>query len=389
MRSPFRRPPEDPYSHLSRWTQATGSERDRDGTSPGRTDMNARGWLLAAALLLGWIAPLTAQTERVTVYGFFDVELHTTNQRGGPPWSFSQHRLNVISIYRLDEEWRVFAEIGWEHGTSLQGGGGSGAVAIMRAALEYKRTDAFQAKAGKFLPPFGLYNVRHDASPTFLSTGLPSSIYGEHPDPLGEERILIPEFGTGIQVLGRVAANGWRGEYFVYLSNGRGPAPAEQDNNQDKGVGGRLVIGVPGGAGQLGASYYTDRNGDAANTRQRIIGLDVTARFADFYLEAEAFAPRLERVDPVGRPNGGFRTGRGYYLQLSRPLGQALTPFARYDFYDSDTRATGDAERDVVMGLNIAATRAVFLKGQVHLRSFQDPARESYQQFVSSVAVAF
>ena len=200
-------------------------------------------WLSPTALLLGWVAPLAAQTERATLYGFFDLELHTTNQVGGQPWSFDQHHLNIITIYRLDEHLRVFAEIEWEHGAHLTGSGGSGQIVLERAALEYKRNDAFLAKAGKFLPPFGLYNVRHDASPTFLSTELPSSLYGDHLNSLGGDEALIPEVGTGLQVLGHLTAKAWRGEYFVYLINGRGPSPAAQDNNQNKGVGARLMIG--------------------------------------------------------------------------------------------------------------------------------------------------
>jgi len=349
-----------------------------------------QSWRIPGAVLLfGWVAPLTAQTDRITIYGFFDAELHATNERGGPPWTFAQHHFNVITIYRLSEHWRVFAEIEWEHGPNIEAGGGSGEVVLERAALEYKRNDAFQAKVGKFQPPFGLYNMLHDASPTFLSTALPTSLYGEHTNPLGEDEELIPEAGTGLQVLGRVATKGWRGEYFVYLSNGRGPEPAQQDNNHDKGVGARLVVGLPGGATQIGASYYADRNGDAGNTKQRLIGLDVTARYAEFYLEAEAFTPRLERVDPEGLPNGTFRTARGYYVQLSRPVGPRLTPFARYDFYDSDTDTSDDAERDIVLGLNMAVTPAIWLKGEVHFRSFQDPALERFQDFAGAVAVAF
>ena len=106
-------------------------------------------------------------------------------------------------------------------------------------------------------------------------------------------------------------------------------------------------------------------------------------------MEAEAVAPRLERVDAAGRPNGTFRTGRGYYAQVSHPVLEQLTPFARYDSYDPDTGAPDDRERDVVVGLNLAATGAVFFKAEVHFLSFEAPAQRGYEVFLGSVAVAF
>ena len=344
-------------------------------------------WLMT--LLLAGAGSAAAQGDRLSFYGFFDLELEATNRRGGAAWSFDQHHFNVASIYRLDGHWRVFGEIEWEHGPRVESGDVAGEVALERATLEYKRTDAFQVKIGKFLPPFGLYNLRHDATPTFLSTSLPSSIYGEHTNPLGQGQRLFSKFGTGVQVSGNVFTRRWEAEYFVYVINGRGPEPAGQDNNQNKGVGGRLAIRVPGNAVQVGASYYTDRNGEAADTRQRSVAVDVTAHYAELLMEAELLVPRLERVDATGQPNGSFRTGRGYYVQVSRTLVGRLTPFVRYDFYDPDTSTPRDGERDVVLGLNLAATGAVFFKSEVHLRTFQSLVQEGYQLFLGSVAVAF
>ncbi|HEX4627677.1 MAG TPA: hypothetical protein VH137_02720, partial [Gemmatimonadales bacterium] len=342
--------------------------------------MNAGRTLLVTGLLLCCAARAGAQGERLKLYGFFDTELHAANQPGGPPWSFDQHHVNVVSIYNLDAHWRVFTEVEWEHAALVQ---------LEQGVLEFKHTDALQLKVGKFLPPFGLYNLRRDATPTFLSVAAPNAIYGEHSNPMGLSQLLVPEFGTGLAVLGNAYLRGWQGEYAAYVTNGRGPEAAGQASNQAKGLGGRLVLHAPGDALQLGLSYYADRNGDASDTRQRAIGFDALARYADFVVEAEALAPRLEQADSAGRPNGRFRTGRAYYLQLSHLLGEALTPFARYEYYDPDTGFAAKADRDVVLGLNLAATRAVLLKGEVHLRTFQDPTQARYQQFVGAAAVAF
>ena len=87
------------------------------------------------------------------------------------------------------------------------------------------------------LTPFGLYNLKHDATPTFLSSFLPNAVYGEHANPLGNSQRLYGKFATGIQVLGIFITDSWSGEYHVFASNGSGPKPAKQDNNTNKAVG--------------------------------------------------------------------------------------------------------------------------------------------------------
>ncbi len=345
--------------------------------------------MILAALALGAAVPAAAQNQRLTFYGFFDLELHATDQGGGAPWTFDQHHFNAVSIYRLDDHWRVFAEVEWEHGPRVEAADVAGEVALERATLEYKSADAFQVKIGKFLPPFGLYNLRHDATPTFLSTTLPGSVYSEHTNPLGQRQRLFAKFGTGVQALGTMFTRRWELDYFAYLINGRGPEPGEQDNNPNKGVGGRFAIRPPGNALQVGASYYADRNGDAADTRQRSFAFDVTLKYDQFLLEAEALVPRLERVDAGGVPDGTFRSGRAYYAQASRAVLERWTPFVRYEFYDPDAAAPSDGERDLVAGMNAAATGAVFFKSEVHFRSFQAPGLATYRVWISSVAVAF
>jgi len=344
---------------------------------------------LLTLLLGGAVTHAAGQGDRMSLYGFFDFEVGSNDQVGGPAWTFDQHHLNVVSIYRLDDRWRVFAEVEWEHGPDFKTSGTSGAIILERAVVEYKHSDALQLKIGKFLTPFGLYNLRHDASPAFFSTSLPDAVYGAHANTLRAQQRLFAKVATGLQVLGSVLGRSWALDYYLYISNGRGSQPASADNNSNKGIGGRLAVSVLHSAVQLGASYYADRNGTAAQTRQQTVAMDATVHYADFLMEAEMFVPRLERVDLAGRPDGSFRIGRGYYVQVSHPLLERWTPFGRYGLYDPDTGAPGDAERSVVVGLNFAATGAVFFKTEVQLRSFQDPALASYRVWLGSVAVAF
>lgn len=352
--------------------------------------MNRTSRLLLIALFLGGATRAAAQEEKLTFYGFFDLEMEASNEPGGANWTFDQHHLNLVTIYQLDDRWRVFTEVEYEHGAALEEGKVSGDIVLERAVLEYRLSDAFEVRMGKFLTPFGLYNERHDATPSLLATALPSSVYsGSRVNDLGGTQYLFAKFATGVQLRGLLARNGWQGEYAVYISNGRGPAPGEQDNNSNKALGGRLLIRAPENDIQLGVSFYDERNGEVANTRQQSLGLDATVRYLGVLVESEALIPRLEKVNLAGAPNGTYRTARGYYVQISRPLTGVVTPFARFDVFDNDISAYGDRETEVVAGLNVAATRSVFFKNEIHFKNFQDPARKSHQVYLGSVAVAF
>lgn len=348
------------------------------------------GVFLTLFLLLSGSAGV-AQESKLRVYGYFDLELEGSNKDAvGKRWTFDQHHFNVVTIYQLDERFRVFGEIEWEHGISLESGGnGSGLVALERAWLEYKYSDAFKVKVGKFLPPFGIYNLRHDATPTFLSTFLPSSIYGKHTNTNGGKQRLFAKFATGVQILGSLLGDKWEGEYYLYLSNGRGSNPGEKDDNSNKAVGGRLVVSPPVEGLRLGMSFYTEKNGSANNTKQRTLAFDAALDYSDFKLETELILPNLEHVDSIGTPNGKHQNGAGFYVQGANTFFDKLTPFARYDFFNPDVDKGDDGETDVVLGINFAVTPRVYLKSEIHFKSFQNANSKSYEMFVSSLAVAF
>jgi hypothetical protein len=352
--------------------------------------MSRTSSLFLSAFLLFAPALAAAQDDRITFYGFLDVQVEATSLAGGPAWSFHQHHMNLVTIYQLDERWRVFTEVEYEHGPALEGGKGTGEILLERAVLEYMVSDALEVRIGKFLSPFGLYTELHDASPSILSTSLPSSIYSSsRVNELGETQDLFAKFATGVQVRGTLGRAGWEGDYALYVSNGRGDAPAQQDDNNNKGIGARLAIRLPGGHVQLGASFYDERNGLVADTRQQSLGLDAILRFRGVLIESEALIPRLEKIDLLGAPSGAFRTARGYYVQVSRPVTSMITPFARFEAFDNDISIAGDRETDIVAGVNIGLTRMIFLKNEIQFRRFQDPTSRSQQLYLGSIAVAF
>ncbi|WP_412063613.1 porin [Rubrivirga sp. IMCC45206] len=344
---------------------------------------------LAALVAIAAGSPLAQAQERsVNIYGYFDLEYELDNASdAGKRGTFDQHHFNVLTSFVLDEHFRVLGEIEWEHGLELSDGVGVGEVKLERAWVEYRHTDALMARAGKFLVPFGIYNLVHDATPTFLSTYLPTAVYGKHANPMGDRQRLFSKFGTGVQVLGAVYSDAWSLDYVGYLSNGQGANPYEQDDNGNKALGARVIVGLPLGQSELGASVYTERNGDAAQTRQRALALDARLRSDALDVHGEVLFGAMESLDAAGAPSGAFQHAVGSYLQAGYTLADRLTPFARAERYVPAVD-TGDEYR-FVGGVNLSLTPRVYLKAEGHVVRFEDALRDGHEMFVSSVAVAF
>ncbi len=345
-------------------------------------------FLFCLCLALG--GRLYAQSDRLQIFGFFDLEAEVGNQsRTAKYFSFDQHHLNFITIFRLDQKTRLFSEIEWEHGPSHKDGEMAGKIYMARAFLEYKYSDAALFRAGKFLPPFGIYNEMHDAAPAFLSTVLPFSVYGEHLDSAGRKTRLYAKYATGIWLLGSVPLHDWTFQYNFYFGNGRGRDPAEKDDNPDKGLGWRFLLTSPEQTIKIGTSYYRDRNGLSFSTRQRALDFDAEIRWKNLIWQTEFFLPRGEKVDAQKRPNGRFRSGRAYYILAGYTLGDIWTPFIRRDYYDPDISSPDDAEFHHVFGLNLAVTDRIYLKAEIHRVRFQATDKNGYEKFLASAAVAF
>ena len=343
------------------------------------------------AMLLAVVTTPVAAQDRFQIYGYLDFEAtwsDVTDEARNV--SFDLHHVSVVNTFTIDDRWRVFSEFEVEHDFEPEAGEeGSDLFEIERAWVEYFHSPAFAVRAGLLLTPFGIYNQRHGATPTYLMTFLPRSIYGEHASTTGNVDDMFADRGTGIEVLGSRPVGSWSGSYSVYVLNGRGENADEADDNRNKGLGTRLQLRSPLENVILGVSLYGDRNGADADTRQQAFAADVTLRYGQAMLEVEGFVPRMERVGVGGAPDGTYRLGRAYYAQGSYRIADRYTPFGRFEEYDPDRDTTDDVERIGVLGLNVALSVSVFLKSEIHFRSFPGSLAESNRLFVSSISVAF
>ena len=129
-----------------------------------------------------------------------------------------------------------------------------GGLTLERVHLTWAPVDWFKILAGRFLTPYGIWNVDH-GSPVILTVVTPYM----------QLRELVPLAQTGLQVFGRFyPRNDLFLDYAVTLSNGRGALDSVMDLDDNKGVGLKLKLSYEGdkATAALGAYGYYGKYSD-------------------------------------------------------------------------------------------------------------------------------
>ena len=326
-----------------------------------------------------------AQQQNFSGYGYFDLKFKydPSNKRS----TFDIHHFNLITIYSY-EQLRVFAEVEWEHGPVIESDPNEvseGEIGLERIYAEYIFNDRFRFRAGKFLTPFGIYNLIHDATPTFLTDSVPL-LYDDH-DPFGVNKgRLYGKLYTGLQLSGvfRMSPR-MRIRYALGMGNGRSDKQFSDDNDTNKSLLGRVQAEFD--HLELGASHYRDRNANGLSgkptAKEEAWGVDATAWVAGLRLRSEYALFRMEKVA------GGFQSAQSYYFQASHRIGEYVTPVIRYDYFDPNRSGANDGYGMWLLGVNVSPHPQIYLKSEVQFHFSDVPGTSSSRYYVSSVSVAF
>ncbi len=277
-------------------------------------------------------------TERpLRVYGFFDMTLtrnfvHEDSYIDGmvvDKLSFSITNLNVYFASDISETLRALVELRFSF---LPAGKESflpyertttkvtdpfttasfdlGGVTIERVHLTWQPHDYFGVTAGRFLTPFGIWNIDH-GTPVLIPAVPPYLMIRE----------FVPLAQTGLMLHGRVYPHGRLYlNYALTLSNGRGPTEQVYDLEDDKAIGLRLRLEYEGnrfyfavgGYGYFG--HTTDITKTVAIVEE---GIDITTEETESYREYTGAADLLIRFFGV-RIQAEYV--RGYTTYDTRPL---------------------------------------------------------------------
>jgi hypothetical protein len=269
-----------------------------------------------------------------------------------------------------------------------------GGIAIERAYVEYTLSPYLKIRAGRFLTPWGIWNVDH-GSPVIIGPNKPY-IVGEG---------FFPEAQTGFEALGTAPLGDATIGYHLTLSNGRGPAAAYEDLDGNKAIGGRIFLrGYWLGQTDLGVSGYA---GTVTDRRQQIA--DLTTQTVEYFNYSQyremSWAADLRWIwkglhfqneaalhdrawsddarPPVSAMNGqqaDVRRFSVYSLLGYRLPWLNIMPYTIVTYYDAGDRSAFVGASKVfgyAVGLNVRVLPSVVLKSELSMGHFISPSAGS------------
>jgi hypothetical protein len=269
----------------------------------------------------------------------------------GEPDSFDQEAFAVYFNSPLSDQVSVFAEIEFSNGIRLTDPDTGddedvGRVKVERALIDYHPVDWAQVRLGKFLTPFGDWNVNH-ADPLHFTTSRPLVV-----------GLVVPETLTGILLQGTFFPADWEVDYRLHLSNGSGEQPDTDDGNYHKAVGARLAV-RPWAGLQLGASLFDDADDRYEGWHQQHFGVDFQWRPGAFQLSGEGVVSRAIGDRSDGAPEGMF-------VEVAYTFGHRLSPVVRYELMRLPQNAV--ASRVGVAGIAYRPLAPLLLKAEYQVR---------------------
>ncbi len=253
-------------------------------------------------------APAVGQGLIVSGYG----SMEYLNPQGGVQ-TFDAHNLNVIVVGKLRGDLFVAAEVEYEHGGEE--------IALEFAYLAFTRWRYVNIVAGKFIVPFGVFNVNH---PAWINK-VPGRPFGlDNVLPTGYEDVgLMLRGGLPAGFLSRVTYDVWVVNGLAGPDSGdlRGMRDNVVDVDRDKFVGGRLGFVSRMGL-DVGASVHTGKYDPADGLRVTLFGAD--GRYA-----RGEFEIRGEYVQANQDVTGGDIKKRGGYVQFGYLVRRTIEPTVR------------------------------------------------------------
>jgi hypothetical protein len=275
--------------------------------------------------------------------------------------------INLLMRYEPHPRLAFFSETRLENTLKITDGDGADSspdIAIERLYADWLAGSGVTLRVGKFLTPFGLWNVTRRAPLTWTVER-----------PLVTEE-TFPEHTTGVSVLYQTTINAWSLDAIAY-----GPAQDELPlrRSEEDGrllAGGRIAI-----AHAVGPAFVAFGLNGAAGERETdrmrgMYGADLELSVAGHQVMAELASAQS--------PGGGERDLWGLYVQDALPLVRTLYGVIRFEHF---TPAEGGASDGGLLGVWWRPWRHLIVKADYQ---FTTKEREDLQRgLLTSVALFF
>jgi hypothetical protein len=311
--------------------------------------------------------------DGVEVGGYMDMEFEWVEDGGS---TFDAHRFVPFITGYVSDRVTVSAEIEFEHGGKVEGGGGGdGEIKLEYAVMDFALNEALNFRGGVILSPLGSFNLLHDTPlndlterptvsrqliPTTLSEagmGFFGTTYPGESSVLSYQAYLVNGFDEGI-------ISGSGADAKLRVRGGRGSQKA--DNNEDKALAARVGLSPALGT-NFGASIHTGKYDDAGEHGLTIAALDAKTTFGAIELQGEMASVSAD-IDRDLYPEmaesqlGAYGQVNWHVLHDKLLRGSLVTLVARGDWVDYDRDRDGDKEEGLTLGANFRPTEETVFK---------------------------
>ncbi len=217
----------------------------------------------------------SAHASKLRVGGWPDVLYQNRNSKNYNQ-IINPHHLYLFFDAQLNDKWRAYTDIEFEHVPSLEGGGGGeGEIKIERVYIEHNQTDLLNTRVGKFNTPLGLWTVEHWTI-NVLSVQ----------KPIHEDNKYVPLFQVGLKGFGHwisPSRGQWAPEiqYAIWMSTGNDISGTDNPSDNKFAYGANTSVTFPEKL-KLGLTGYAQSNPAATGRQEKTL-----LPYAELYITEE------------------------------------------------------------------------------------------------------
>ncbi len=310
----------------------------------------------------GFGADLAKNVSFVNFNGYITNEFFSAQ---GSNTTFDNHYFNIFVSSQLTDKIFIEGQLEYEHGGKD--------IDVRYAYADYKISEAFVIRSGKFLVPAGEFNeylypeyLNKTVSRAWVNREIAPSAWGE----IGVQ--VRGRLGNGGDVTPFYAAyvvNGLNGDSGDGIRNLRGNDRDTKGGNDNKAFGGAFGVDL-GDEITISANYYSGKYTPDNELNLSILG-------ASFYMNKEKYSvwgeyhmANQEAYNDATDPSLGSTDlqKHGFYIQGGYMVTDKLESILRYDAITLDGAPEGDRSR-ITVGANYYLAKTAIVKVNYELIS--------------------